>query len=166
VGLTTALTHQASLADSIQNWGTRNIDVLTSGLRPPNPTEIVSSTAMQDLLREVREHYDFVVVDSAPVLPVSDTLTLARASGASLLVGRYKVTRRQSLRRAVETLTGAGARVIGFVLNAVPPEHSSSSYYEDAEPATEKKAPETRSSEKQAASKKKTEKDASAKTAR
>ncbi|WP_144876723.1 polysaccharide biosynthesis tyrosine autokinase [Microbacterium sp. 1.5R] len=133
VGLTTALTHQASLADSIQTWGTRNIDVLTSGLRPPNPTEVVSSAAMQDLLREVRDHYDFVVVDSAPVLPVSDTLTLARASGASLLVGRYKVTRRQSLRRAVDTLTGAGARVIGFVLNAVPPEHSSSSYYEDAE---------------------------------
>ncbi|WP_309693704.1 polysaccharide biosynthesis tyrosine autokinase [Microbacterium foliorum] len=121
VGLTTALTHQASLADSIQNWGTRNIDVLASGLRPPNPTEVVSSTAMQDLLREVREHYDFVVVDSAPVLPVSDTLTLARASGASLLVGRYKVTRRQSLRRAVDTLTGAGARVIGFVLNAGSP---------------------------------------------
>jgi capsular exopolysaccharide synthesis family protein len=172
VGLTTALTHQASLADSIQNWGTRNIDVLASGLRPPNPTEVVSSTAMQDLLREVREHYDFVVVDSAPVLPVSDTLTLARASGASLLVGRYKVTRRQSLRRAVDTLTGAGARVIGFVLNAVPPEHSSSSYYEDADQSHqadgsgEKKSPETRSAEKQTAARKKSEKAASAKTSK
>lgn len=143
VGLTTALTHQSSLEESIQSWGTRNIDVLASGLRPPNPTEVISSAAMGDLLREVRDRYDFVVVDSAPVLPVSDTLTLARASGASLLVGRYKVTRRQSLRRAVDTLEAAGARVIGFVLNAVPPENSSASYYEDPEPTAPTTTPGT-----------------------
>ncbi|MEV7631662.1 polysaccharide biosynthesis tyrosine autokinase [Microbacterium sp. NPDC089318] len=140
VGLTTTLVHHSSLDESIQPWGDHNIDVLASGVRPPNPTEVVSSTAMHELLVTVRDRYDFVVIDSAPVLPVSDTLTLARTAGAALLVGRYKMTRRQWLLRAVDALNGTGARVIGVVLNMTPKEHPASSYYDDLpEPAAKRR---------------------------
>jgi capsular exopolysaccharide synthesis family protein len=129
VGLTSVLRQQLPLADAVQPLAGRNVDVLASGTRPPNPTEVLNSQAMRTLLDQAREHYDFVVIDSAPVLAVSDTLTLSRMIGATILVGRYNTTRRQNLRSAMESIEGAGARLLGVVLNAIPESRHSLSYY-------------------------------------
>ncbi|MFT3798211.1 hypothetical protein [Microbacterium sp.] len=92
---------------------------------------------MRALLAEARERYDFVVIDSAPVLAVSDTLTISRMIGATILVSRYNTTRRQDLRSAMEAVEGAGARLLGVVINAVPENRRSLSYYGEEQLALE-----------------------------
>ncbi|MFT4228692.1 MAG: polysaccharide biosynthesis tyrosine autokinase [Microbacterium sp.] len=129
VGLTSVLRQQLPLEDAVQPIADRNVDVLASGTRPPNPTEVLNSQAMKTLLDQARERYDFVVIDSAPVLAVSDTLTLSRVIGATILVGRYNATRRQNLRSAMESIESTGARLLGVVLNAIPESRHSLSYY-------------------------------------
>lgn len=129
VGLTSVLRQQLSLADAVQPIAGRGVDVLASGTRAPNPTEVINSQAMRSLLDLAREHYDFVVIDSAPVLAVSDTLTLSRMIGATILVGRHNTTRRQNLQAAMESIEGTGARLLGVILNAMPESRHAMSYY-------------------------------------
>jgi capsular exopolysaccharide synthesis family protein len=129
VGLTSVLRQQLSLAEAVQPIAGRDVDVLASGTRAPNPTEVINSQAMRSLLDLAREQYDFVVIDSAPVLAVSDTLTLSRMIGATILVGRHNTTRRQNLQAAMESIEGTGARLLGVVLNAVPESRHAMSYY-------------------------------------
>lgn len=117
VGLTTVLVGRASLADVVQLWGPGGLRVLTSGDVPPNPSELLASPMMARLMAAVRRDHDVVVLDTAPVLPVTDAAVLAtRTDGALVVVD----ARRTPARKVTETLTRlgtAGAPVLGMVLN-------------------------------------------------
>jgi len=95
------------------------LTVLTRGPIPPNPGEILASRAMEDLLEQWRADYDRIILDSSPVLAVSDSLALATQADNVLVLVRSGVTRKKALLRTREWLRRAGARISGAVINDV-----------------------------------------------
>lgn len=120
IGLTTVLLGEATLAEAVLPWGrTGNMDILLSGKLPPNPSEILGSDDLKHLLRTIEESYDAVVVDCAPLLPVTDGAIVANAcGGAVLVIGSGKPTRTE-LTGAVDSLRRADAPLLGYILNLV-----------------------------------------------
>jgi len=119
MGLTTALLHETPVAEAARPTRVENLTLVTSGPVPPNPAELLSSKAMQQFLEGAGAAYDVVILDSAPVLAVSDASALAPRSDGVVLVVRVRVTPHQAVQRAIEQLEGVGGKVAGILLNAV-----------------------------------------------
>jgi capsular exopolysaccharide synthesis family protein len=126
VGLTSVLSGQVSLDDAVHQWS--HINVLAAGALPPNPSQIVNSNAMADLLVKLSRSFDLVIVDSPPLLPVTDALALSRITDGALIVVRYKGTRRQQLAASLRALEAVKARAIGVVLNKVTQKNKDAEY--------------------------------------
>jgi non-specific protein-tyrosine kinase len=130
VGLTSVLVGTTSLEDATQQWGSSGLAVLASGPLPPNPSEMLSSHAMVDLLRRLEDDYDLVLLDAPPLLPVTDAAVIAAATSGAVLIARHGSTKRDQLARSAETLTeGVGARILGCVINMTPKRGPDSYYY-------------------------------------
>jgi capsular exopolysaccharide synthesis family protein len=131
VGLTSVLIGRAELADAVQHWGddSARLDVLPSGPTPPNPSELLGSKGMAELLRELELTYDLVLIDAPPLLPVTDAAVLANVASGAVVIVRYGHTRREQLARAVESLRSVGAEVFGVVLTMTPTRGPDSYYY-------------------------------------
>ena len=99
--------------------GAPNVFVLPAGKAPHYPAELLASDAMADLVRQWRKDYDYVVIDGAPILPVTDSVILSRYADFTLLVGRHNVTDRRAIERSMHLLRAQGTNSIGVVLNAV-----------------------------------------------
>lgn len=127
VGLTSLLIQQLSAQDVLQEVGT-NLFVLASGPTPPNPSELLASTYVRDVVRSLLELVDYVVLDTAPLLPVSDGSEVAALAEGTLLVARHKVVTDPQVRRAITSLSRVNARVLGVVLNDVPPKNDAYGY--------------------------------------
>jgi polysaccharide biosynthesis transport protein len=128
VGLTTLLTGATTLKDTVQRVPeVPNLDVLVSGPVPPFPTEMLSSEAMARLLAHCGAIYTHVIIDSPPILSVTDGVILARESDAVVLVVRHGKSSKHVVRRARDLLLRSGAPITGIVLNAV--DMSSPEYY-------------------------------------
>jgi capsular exopolysaccharide synthesis family protein len=120
IGLTTVLTGATKLEETVQGVPEiPNLDILPSGPVPPFPTEMLSSGAMDAILRRCGEIYDYVVVDSPPILSVTDGVILARQADAVVLVVRHGKSSKHVVRRARDILLRSGAGITGIVLNAV-----------------------------------------------
>ncbi|MFC8258180.1 polysaccharide biosynthesis tyrosine autokinase [Streptomyces sp. NPDC057291] len=118
-GLTTVLIGQARIEDVTQKVGGR-LSVLASGAVPPNPTELLASARMEEVLRELADTYEVVILDTAPLLPVADTVGLASLAQGALLVVRAAKTSRDQIRTATESLDCVGVRVLGTVFSMAP----------------------------------------------
>jgi capsular exopolysaccharide synthesis family protein len=119
VGLTTVLVGRVSADDALQRHET-GIDVLTSGVVPPNPAELLQSHSMADLLTDLRGRYDVIVIDAPPLLPVTDAALIAAQTDGALLVVRHGRTTKDQLHAAVERLAGVNAHALGVVFNMTP----------------------------------------------
>jgi succinoglycan biosynthesis transport protein ExoP len=120
IGLSTVLTGGTTFEQSLQHPPEApNLDILASGPVPPFPAELLSSEAMQRLLQQAAELYDYVVIDSPPILSVTDGVILARNADAVALVVRQGKSSKHVVRRARDLLIRAGAPITGIVLNAV-----------------------------------------------
>ncbi len=119
VGMLSVLLGQVSLSDAVQAHSS-GLDVLPTGPRPPNPSEVLETNAVANLLGVVREAYDVIVIDAPPLLPVADTSTLIRHVDGVLLLARHGRTRKDVLRLATDRITGLGGRLYGVVLNGIP----------------------------------------------
>ena len=119
VGLTTVLLGDAPVHDVIQTWGSAGMDVLPAGQVPPNPSELLGSAPMESLLTSLVGEYDFVLVDSPPVVPVIDAVVLERLAGGLLMVVGIDRTKKKDLVAALKQLDTVGARVSGFARNFV-----------------------------------------------
>jgi polysaccharide biosynthesis transport protein len=128
VGLTTVLIGGADLQEVVQPYGDGNLDVLPSGAIPPNPTQLLSSPAMVELLAQMVALYDIVILDSPPLLPVTDSAILARLADGALVVAGARKTRRHQLAEAIGSLNAVGAVCFGVVLNRVA-RRDSEGYY-------------------------------------
>jgi len=106
----------------------RGLDVMTAGPMSRYPSELLASERMGRLVDQWRQDYDFVVVDGAPVLPVTDSVILSTYADLALVVARHRMTERQSLERTYSILQAQGARKIALVLNCVEP--SSRTYFD------------------------------------
>ncbi|WP_245665063.1 polysaccharide biosynthesis tyrosine autokinase [Actinoplanes subtropicus] len=117
-GLTTVLVGAASLDQVLQPWGT-GLWLLASGHRPPNPSELLGSPRMTELIDELRDRFDKIIFDSPALLPVTDgAVVAARADGTLLLVRARKTTGAQ-VAAAVHALAAVDARLLGTVLTMV-----------------------------------------------
>jgi len=120
-GFTSVLLGQVDLDEAVvAAEGTPGLWVLPAGPLPANPAELLRGTRAQSLLRDLRNDYDVVVMDSPPVLPVADALVVSRAADATLIVASSHATTRRRLRRAIENLRQVEAPLVGAVLNSIP----------------------------------------------
>ena len=100
-----------------------------AGPPPPNPAELVGSQRMATLMQQLRGAFDFVILDSPPVLPVTDAVLLAHLADAVVLVMNGKQSPRELVRRALDQLGQVGANVIGVVVNNAGQEWGSAYLY-------------------------------------
>lgn len=119
VGLTSVLIHQIDLDDALQKAGS-NLYVLSSGPTPPNPSEVLASSYVRDIVHQLLDRVDYVVIDTAPLLPVADGSEVAALADGTLLVASHNMTTDVQVKRAVTTLARVDARLLGVVLNRVP----------------------------------------------
>jgi capsular exopolysaccharide synthesis family protein len=119
-GLTTALVGNADVNDLLQQWGDQGLYVLTSGTVPPNPSELLGSDAMKQLLHRLESAFDIVVIDAPPLLPVTDAAILSQHVGGVLVVVGSQILRLQDLQKALGALSLVGSNVLGVVLNRLP----------------------------------------------
>ncbi|GAA1358175.1 polysaccharide biosynthesis tyrosine autokinase [Streptomyces beijiangensis] len=118
-GLTSVLIGQAR-TDEVMQQAAGRLAVLTSGPMPPNPTELLASERMGEILRELADRYELVIVDSAPLLPVADTVGLAPLAQGTILVVRAGKTPRDRVVAAAEALRTVGGRTLGTVYSMAP----------------------------------------------
>lgn len=130
VGLSSVLIEQATLQEAVVRVET--IDVLPSGPVPPNPNQLLNSSAAENVLTELARSYDLIVVDSPPLLPVTDTLPLSKLADGTILVVRAGATRRAQLRDAIEALNTINAVLLGVAINGVRMPRSGAYYRTDA----------------------------------
>lgn len=119
VGLSEVLGQMATWQEARHLRPLPNLDVLTAGTCPPNPSELLASAAMQKLLAEAEAQYDYIVIDTPPVNVVSDVLGIAPLIGGVLLVARYRVTTTKEVDTALQAISVTGASVLGVVLTEV-----------------------------------------------
>jgi len=119
-GLTTVLIGRARLDQVLQPWGPDRVTVLASGPVPPNPSELLASQHMADLLAELSQRFDYVLIDTPPLLPVTDAALLAGSYDGVLLIVRHGKTSRAQVRGAVAALTAVSGNILGAVLTMTP----------------------------------------------
>jgi capsular exopolysaccharide synthesis family protein len=127
-GLTDMLMNKDNYKLYLQNVY-HGLDVLTSGMIPANPAEIINSKALKELLKEVSHDYDYIFLDAPPVMLISDPITISTYSDAVILTIRHGNTEKDLVRRAVESLKQVNANIIGIVLNNIPVSKQSNYYY-------------------------------------
>ena len=145
VGLTDVLVGRAELEDVVQQWGTTGLAVLPAGQIPPNPSELLGSKAMIELIKRCESEYDLVIFDSAPLLPVTDAAILARVTGGAILVAAAGQTHKNQFLGGLKNLINVDAPVLGVIITMLPTKGADSygygqygySYYgESASPAS------------------------------
>lgn len=127
-GLANLVAGTAEIEDCILHMEDANIDVLTAGMIPPNPLELLSSHRFAEILKQLGERYDRIVIDSAPALLVSDSLVLSRVVDAALYVVRSDATAHGTARSGIARMKAANAPLIGVVLNKVNMRRASQYY--------------------------------------
>lgn len=120
VGLTDVLANRMRPQTVLQRWEGAGIDVLASGPLPPNPSELLASRQMAALLSGFRETYDMVLIDSPPLLAVTDAAAMAPRTDGAIVLCRYGKTTREQVRRTAAALAAVSAPLLGTVLTMAP----------------------------------------------
>jgi capsular exopolysaccharide synthesis family protein len=119
-GLTTALIGAAPLEDLVQRWGDDDLFVLTSGQIPPNPSELLGSALMKELIDSLEHSYDAVIIDAPPLLPVTDAAVLSQQVGGVVLVVGSSRVKSSDVQKSIAALDMVDAAVLGVVMNLLP----------------------------------------------
>ena len=128
-GLTETLTGLVDLDDAIQPTGVKGLFLLSAGLTPPNPSELLASKRMREILESLAHSFEYVLIDSAPILPVSDSVVLSALVDGVIIIANAK-TPKTLVREGCARLTSVGGKILGVVLNdADPNQRSYAPYY-------------------------------------
>ncbi|MGH1373380.1 MAG: GumC family protein [Cellvibrionaceae bacterium] len=130
-GLSNIVANTAEFKDCVHKLGDTTVDVLTSGMIPTNPLELLSSKRFGQVLQKLSEHYDRIIIDSAPTHAVSDAMVLSTYADALVYVVKADDTAAPLAAKGIKRLKEVGAPITGVVLNKVDVDKSSSygSYY-------------------------------------
>lgn len=149
-GLTTVLVGNSNLEDLMQPWGKDDLYVLTSGQIPPNPSELLGSMAMKEIIANLERDYDAVVIDAPPLLPVTDAAVLAQRVGGVVLVVGSRLVKSTDLQKSLSALKMVEADLLGVVLNRLPPKdpnaYTYTYYSQDSASGSTKKMTSSRAS--------------------
>ncbi|WP_062311245.1 polysaccharide biosynthesis tyrosine autokinase [Demequina rhizosphaerae] len=120
VGLTDVLIGRLDLEQAIQRWGRSELHLLPSGSIPPNPSELLGSSRMDELIKQLDARFDVVLYDAPPLLPVTDAAVLAKLVGGAVVIVAAGKTHAPQLDSALQSLETVGAHVSGLVLSMLP----------------------------------------------
>lgn len=140
-GLTNILSGQADFADVVQETKYAGVDLLACGPLPPNPSELLASDTARNLFNDLRSKYDYVLIDSPPLLPVTDGALLARVTDGALLVVRVHRTTAEQVAQAVDNLDKADANLLGIISVANKPASKIAGNYYDTYYYSSKQTP-------------------------
>lgn len=128
-GITNYLVGRAIIDDIIRTSPIRNLDVITSGTIPPNPSELIGSERMKEFLAEMQKRYDLILIDTPPVIAVTDGQIVSTLVDGMLLIISSGVTQTELAKRSKELILKVGGKVIGLVLNNFDISNTYGSYY-------------------------------------
>lgn len=128
-GLTNYLVGRAKIDDTIRTSLINNLDIMTSGTVPPNPSELISTPRMLEFLDEMRRRYDVVLMDSPPVMAVTDAQILSKITDGTIMIVASGQTQSELAKRSRDLIQKVGGRIVGAVLNNFNLSNSYGSYY-------------------------------------
>jgi tyrosine-protein kinase Etk/Wzc len=128
-GLTNYMVGNATLSDIIKPTQVDNLYLITTGILPPNPSEMLGSARMQELVQKLKQEFDHVLLDSPPIIAVTDALVLAPWVDGIILVLRSGKTDRDAALRAFELVQNVNGRMLGTLLNDISSSSMYGSYY-------------------------------------
>ncbi|WP_226654743.1 CpsD/CapB family tyrosine-protein kinase [Pseudalkalibacillus hwajinpoensis] len=128
-GITNILTRQAELVEVTQETEVPNLNVLTSGPVPPNPSELLGSKGMDNLIEEALRNYDIILFDCPPILAVADSQIVANKAQGTVLVVSSGTTDKEAAVKAKERLESVSSKLLGVVLNRKKMKDGSYYYY-------------------------------------
>lgn len=107
----------------------KGLDVITTGKIPSNPSEIINSKSIKELLKELSEHYDYILLDTPPIALISDPITISTYSDSVVLTIAYSETEKEIAKKSINTLKQVNANIIGTILNKAPVSRHNKYYY-------------------------------------
>ena len=128
LGLSSCISMGTALSDAVQKTSIEGLYALTGGVIPPNPSELLGSEQMKNVLQRAKEQYDYVLIDTPPVMPVTDALIVSRFVDGMILVIASSEVKVEMARDVKNQLQHAGANILGVVLNKVRSEHHGYGY--------------------------------------
>lgn len=129
VGLSTVLSTGKSVAETAQKTRVENLFILTSGPKPPNPSELLGTARMDQVIEEAKHLYDVIIFDMPPVVSVTDAQIMASKADGTLVVVHEGTTRKDALTKAQQLLKMVNARLLGVVYNGSDQSKDDSYYY-------------------------------------
>ena len=116
-GLTNLITNQFTIDDVIQKTDISNLDIIVRGPIPPNPAELLGSSRMKAIIEELKKKYDRIIIDTPPIMPVTDPLVISKLVDGVILVVKIGKISRDSVRKSKEKLQSVNANILGIILN-------------------------------------------------
>ncbi|SHF21735.1 CpsD/CapB family tyrosine-protein kinase [Alkalibacter saccharofermentans] len=116
-GLSNVLVGDNKMDKNIKDTKVPNLFVLTSGPIPPNPSEMLDSKRMRELILSLKDHFDMILLDSPPIMPVTDGLILSQIVDGTIVIVSLGSTERDALKKTMDSLEKIGANILGTVIN-------------------------------------------------
>lgn len=141
LGIVNVIMNMEMLHEVVHHDVTEGLDIITSGVIPPNPSELLGSRKFQRFIDEMRDQYDTIILDSPPLLAVTDAQILTTLSDGTVVVVQHGVTKKDEISQAKDLLEKVKGNILGVVLSQIPPEDNGYYYYysyEDKKTATAK----------------------------
>jgi capsular exopolysaccharide synthesis family protein len=130
IGMSTVLSKSSALKEVIwEHKKINNLDIITSGPIPPNPSELMQAGKIEEIINELREEYDYIVIDSPPMGLVTDSLLLMKQADISLVVFRSEFSEKEYIKSLEEIASSYNINNVGLVLNGVKPKNMSQSFF-------------------------------------
>ncbi len=127
-GLSTAISKMNNVEDCIQKSSVKNLDIMTAGPMPPNPSELLASKNMGELIEKLSEQYDNIIIDTAPVNVVTDAMELSNKVSGIVMVLRYAKTTNDDIENVIKKMDFAQINVLGFIINGIKIKRSGKYY--------------------------------------
>ncbi|WP_323707041.1 polysaccharide biosynthesis tyrosine autokinase [Mammaliicoccus vitulinus] len=128
-GLSNVIINKSTFEDAVHSTEVINLDVLTSGPIPPNPSELIGSSNMMGLFKELKQRYDFILIDTPPVNTVTDAQLFGELTKNAVYIIDVESNNKESVKKGKDLLEKSGTKILGAVLNKALLDKSSSSYY-------------------------------------
>jgi capsular exopolysaccharide synthesis family protein len=128
-GITNYLVGRATIDDIIRTSPIRNLDIITSGTIPPNPSELIGSVRMKEFLADMQKRYDLILIDTPPVIPVTDAQIVSTLVDGMIIVISSGVTQTELAKRSKDLILKVGGKIVGLVLNNFDIYNTYGSYY-------------------------------------
>ena len=130
IGMSTVLSKKSELKEVIwEHKKIKNLDIITSGPIPPNPSELMQAGKIEEIINELRTEYDYIIVDSPPMGLVTDALLIMKQADISLVVFRSELSEKEYVKSLEDIVTSYNINNVGLVLNGVKPKYMSQSFF-------------------------------------